>query len=319
MTDLAVIILTYNESIHLERALLHVKHLAKEVFVVDSYSTDKTVEIARAHGATVLQNRFINYAKQFQWALANAPITSTWVMRLDADEIIEPDLADEIATTLPTLPLGITGVNLRRKLVFMDRTIKYGGRGILVLLRIWRHGYGEIEDRWMDEHMIVREGKTVTFLGGFSDHNLNDLTFFTDKHNKYATREAIDALNQRLRFMPRPESMSVERSSFQAAVKRYVKEEIYNRVPFQISAGAYFLYRYVVKLGFLDGREGLIYHVLQGFWYRFLVGAKISELEAAISHVTKLEDILEELERTTGLTLGAASSSEGASAASTSG
>ncbi|MGY4344975.1 aryl-alcohol dehydrogenase-like predicted oxidoreductase/glycosyltransferase involved in cell wall biosynthesis [Bradyrhizobium sp. GM7.3] len=319
MTDLAVIILTYNESIHLERALKHIKHLAKEIFVIDSFSTDNTVEIAKTHGATVLQNRFVNYAKQFQWALANAPITSTWVMRLDADEIIEPDLAAEIASKLPALPIEITGINLRRKLVFMNRTISYGGRGILVLLRIWRHGYGEIEDRWMDEHMIVREGRTITFVGGFSDHNLNNLTFFIEKHNKYATREAIDALNQRLRFMPMPASLSVERSSLQAAMKRYIKEEIYNRIPFQISACAYFLYRYVVSLGFLDGREGLIYHVLQGFWYRFLVGAKLSELQVAISHLTKLEDIREELQRVTGLTLSSTSTSEVSSQISTSG
>jgi glycosyltransferase involved in cell wall biosynthesis len=303
MADLAVIILTYNESIHLERALRHIKHLAQEIFVVDSFSTDNTVEIARSHGAVVLQNRFVNQAKQFQWALENAPITSNWIMRLDADEIIEPELASEIADKLPSLPSDVTGINLHRKLVFMNRTINYGGRGILVLLRIWRRGYAHIEDRWMDEHMILREGRIATFLGGFADHNLNDLTFFTEKHNKYATREAIDVLNQRLRFMPRPEGMSVERSSLQATAKRHIKEEVYNRIPFQISAIAYFLYRYIVRLGFLDGKEGLIYHVLQGFWYRFLVGAKTYELEASISHLTNPEDIRTELQRRTGLQL----------------
>ncbi|MDA9479221.1 spsA [Bradyrhizobium sp. CCBAU 65884] len=303
MADLAVVILTHNESIHLARAIRHIKDVANEIFVVDSFSTDDTVEIAKAHGATVLQNRFVNYAKQFQWALQNAPITSNWIMRLDADEIIEPDLANEIASKLPSLPSDVTGINLRRKLVFMNRTINYGGRGILVLLRIWRRGLAEIEDRWMDEHMIVREGRTVTFVGGFSDHNLNNLTFFTDKHNKYATREAVDALNQRLHFMPTPESMSVEKSSLQAAAKRYVKEQVYNKIPFQISTLAYFLYRYFARVGFLDGREGLIYHVLQGFWYRFLVGAKITELQVATSHLTRPEDIKAELQRITGLDL----------------
>jgi len=303
MADLAVIILTYNESIHLERAIRHIKHLAKEIFVVDSFSTDSTIEIAKSHGAIVLQNRFINQAKQFQWAMENAPITSSWIMRLDADEIIESDLSDEISSKLPTLPSDVTGVNLRRKLVFMDRTINYGGRGILVLMRIWRRGCAEIEDRWMDEHIVLREGRTVTFVGGFSDHNLNNLSSFTDKHNKYATREAIDVLNQRLRFMPRPGSMSVKRNSLQAAAKRYIKEEIYNGIPFQISSVAYFLYRYIIKLGFLDGKEGLIYHVLQGFWYRFLVGAKIYELQRSISHLARPEDIRAELQRVTGLNL----------------
>ncbi|MCA1469231.1 glycosyltransferase family 2 protein [Bradyrhizobium sp. IC3195] len=303
MADLAVIILTYNESIHLERALRHIKHLANEIFVIDSFSTDNTIEIAKSHGATVLQNRFVNYAKQFQWALENAPIMSSWIMRLDADEIIEPDLSTEINEKLPSLPLDVTGINLRRKLIFMNRTIKYGGRGVLVLLRIWRRGHAEIEDRWMDEHMIVREGRTVTFLGGFSDYNLNNLTFFTEKHNKYATREAIDVLNQRLCFMPRPERMLIEKSSLQAAAKRYVKEEIYNKIPFQISSVAYFLYRYIVRLGFLDGKEGLIYHVLQGFWYRFLVGAKIQELSSSVDDLREPEAIRERLHRITGLTL----------------
>lgn len=301
MADLAVIILTYNEALHLERALQHIKPLANEIFVVDSFSTDNTVEIAKSYGATVLQNRFVNYAKQFEWALESAPITSTWIMRLDADEIIEADLSAEIAKKLPSLPSDVTGINLRRKLIFLNRTIKHGGRGILVLLRIWRRGYAEIEDRWMDEHMIVHEGRTVTFLGGFSDHNLNDLTFFTDKHNKYATREAIDVLNQRLNFVERPENLSTDQSSFQAAAKRFVKEHIYNRTPFQISAGAYFLYRYIFRLGFLDGKEGLIYHVLQGFWYRFLVGAKLCELQRSVAQLTDKGEIRSELQRLTGL------------------
>ncbi|WP_027524867.1 glycosyltransferase family 2 protein [Bradyrhizobium sp. Ec3.3] len=303
MAELAVIILTHNESIHLERALQHIKKIANEIFVVDSFSTDNTVEIAESFGATVLRNKFVNYAKQFQWALDNAPITSTWIMRLDADEIIEPDLAAEIAKKLPALSSDVVGINLRRKLVFMDRTIRFGGRGILVLLRIWRRGFGEIEDRWMDEHMIVRGGATITFDGGFADHNLNDLTFFTEKHNKYATREAIDALNQRLQFMPRPEGLSIAASSFQASAKRLLKEKVYNRIPFQLGAGAYFLYRYFFKFGFLDGKEGLIYHVLQGFWYRFLVGAKIEELQRSISNLTDPEEIRRELQRVTRLSL----------------
>jgi glycosyltransferase involved in cell wall biosynthesis len=303
MTDLAVIILTYNESIHLDRALRHIRDLAKEIFVVDSFSTDKTVEIARSYGATVLQNPFLNHAKQFQWALDHAPITASWIMRLDADEIIQADLAAEIAKELPRLPSDVVGVNLKRKMVFMNRTIKHGGRGALVLLRIWRRGFGRIEDRWMDEHILVQGGKTVTFRGGFADHNLNDLNSFTDKHNKYATREAIDVLNQRLRFMPSPESMSVEASSLQAATKRYIKEHVYNRIPFQISAVAYFVYRYVFRLGFLDGKEGLIYHVLQGFWYRFLVGARIEELQRSISNLSDSEEIRCKLQRLTKLPL----------------
>jgi glycosyltransferase involved in cell wall biosynthesis len=300
MTNLAVVILTHNEERHIARALASISTVAAQVFVVDSGSNDRTVEIAERHGAVVLKNKFINYAKQFQWALDNAPISSDWVMRMDADEIIEPDLIAEIAGKLPTLPADVAGINLKRKHIFMDHWVRHGGRYPLVLLRIWRHGLGRIEDRWMDEHMVVWGGRTVTFDGGFADHNINDLTFFTDKHNKYATREAIDVLNQRLHLFPRDEALNSESASFQASFKRWAKERVYNRLPFTFSATLYFLWRYIFQLGFLDGRSGLIYHFLQGYWYRFLVGAKLMELERAIAHLTDKQEILEELSRLTG-------------------
>jgi glycosyltransferase involved in cell wall biosynthesis len=303
MVDLAVVILTYNEERHIVRALESLAGIAREVFVIDSLSTDRTVELAKSHGATVLQNKFINYAKQFQWGLDNAPITASWIMRLDADEVIEPDLATKIRSELPTLGDDVVGVNLKRKHIFLGRWIRHGGRYPLVLLRIWRRGHGRIEERWMDEHMIVRGGRTVTFEGGFADHNLNDLTFFTDKHNKYATREAIDVINYRRNLFSRTIDLPANGGSLQAAVKRFVKEKFYNRVPYQISAPAYFLYRLILQLGFLDGREGLVYHGLQGLWYRFLVGAKVEELELAIAGLDDPAEIRATLRRVTGLAI----------------
>lgn len=304
MSTLAVIILTHNEAKHIGRALDSVAAIAAQVFIIDSQSTDSTVEIAQQHGAVVLQNKFINQAKQFQWALDNAPITTDWVMRLDADELIEADLVAEIQAKLPLLSADVAGVNLKRKHIFMDRWVRHGGRYPLVMLRIWRRGQGRVEDRWMDEHMVVQGGRTVTFEGGFADHNLNDLTFFTDKHNKYATREAIEVLNQRLFLFPRDEALTSESASSQAAIKRWVKERVYNRLPFTVSATLYFLWRYIFQLGFLDGRSGLVYHFLQGYWYRFLVGAKLMELERAIAHLSDKDAIRAELSRLTGHKLG---------------
>jgi len=301
--DLSAVILTFNEELHLERALASISGFTKEIFVIDSFSTDRTIEIALAHGAIVLQNKFINQAKQFQWALDNAPISGEWILRLDADEIIESDLATEIVQKLPALAPDVVGINLKRKHIFMDRWVKHGGRYPLVMLRIWRKGHGRIENRWMDEHIVIWGGLTVTFEGGFADHNLNDLTFFTDKHNKYATREAIEILNQRLNFNPRDHSVTTESTSLQTAAKFFIKEHIYNHIPFTISALMYFVWRYIFQLGFLDGRSGLIYHFLQGYWYRFLVGAKVMELERAISHLTDKQAITEELSRLTGHSL----------------
>jgi glycosyltransferase involved in cell wall biosynthesis len=300
---LAVVILTHNEERHIARALTSVAPIATEIFVVDSFSTDRTVELARSHGATVLQHGFVNYARQFQWALDNAPITASWIMRLDADELVEADLATTIRDELPRQPDDVAGINLKRKHIFLGRWIRHGGRYPLVLLRIWRRGHGRIENRWMDEHMILQGGRTITFEGGFADHNLNDLTFFTDKHNKYATREAIDVINERHRLFARDVDLSTEDGSRQAAIKRWIKEKVYNRIPYQISTPAYFLFRMIFQLGFLDGKEGLVYHGLQALWYRFLVGAKVDELEAAIAGLREPAHIRAELRRLTGLAI----------------
>lgn len=298
--DLTVIILTKNEAIHIRRALANIKGIAKKVVVVDSFSTDSTAEIAESQGAIVLKNKFINYAKQFQWALDNSEINTKWVMRLDADEIIEEDLRVELENKLNKLPDDIVGINIKRKHIFMGKWVRHGGRYPLVLLRIWRNGHGRIEDRWMDEHMIVWGGRTITIEGGFSDHNLNDITFFTTKHNSYATREALDILIQRLKLAPRDEALNAKSSSTQAAIKRWLKESVYNKLPFTVSALFYFLWRYLFQLGFLDGRTGLIYHFLQGYWYRFLVGAKLMELEYAISDTNNPAEINKRILELTG-------------------
>lgn len=300
MTTVAVLILTHNEGMHIRRSIESVSSFATQVFLVDSGSTDGTIETAESLGATVFKHPWTNYAQQFQWGLDNAPITADWVMRLDADEIIEPDLARTIVERLPTLPAAVTGVNLKRKHVFMGRWIRHGGRYPLVLLRIWRRGVGKIENRWMDEHMVLDHGDTVTFEGGFSDVNLNDLTFFTDKHNKYATREAVDVLNQRLNLFDR--NADGLDASAQAASKRGIKEGFYNRLPFGVGPVCYFLYRYFIQLGFLDGKEGAIYHGLQGLWYRYLVDAKILELSREIEGLPPT-DALTKLSRLTGLRL----------------
>ena len=281
--DLTVIILTHNEALHIVRAINAVRLIARDIIIIDSFSSDGTPELARAAGATVLQNKWINYAAQFEWGLANAPISTEWIMRLDADEVVEEDLSCEIIQKLPEIGRDVVGITLDRRHIFMGRWIKHGGRYPLRLLRIWRFGHGEIESRWMDEHIVVHGGKTISFRGGFSDYNLKDLTFFTNKHNSYATREAIDVLIQKYRLLPTDRSIVADGKNSQAARRRFVKEDLYNRIPFWLAATGYFFFRYFLQLGFLDGRQGLIYHFLQGYWYRFLVGAKVHEFELAMS------------------------------------
>lgn len=301
--DLTVIILTHNEARHIARAITSVRDIARRVVVVDSYSTDHTAGIAERAGATVLRNRWVNYARQFQWGMDNARIDTAWTMRLDADEIVEPDLAAEIRERLPALPADVAGINLHRKHIFMDRWIKHGGRYPLTMLRLWRTGRGRIENRWMDEHMIVWGGRAISFRGGFADHNLNDLTFFTEKHNRYATREAIDVLNRKYGLFAADGAIAVGASSLQVSVKRRLKQSLYNRAPFWLGPLAYFLYRYIFQRGFLDGRPGLIYHVLQGFWYRFLVAARVVEYERELGGCADNPARTEMLARLTGFEL----------------
>jgi glycosyltransferase involved in cell wall biosynthesis len=304
MLDLTVVILTHNEEKHIARALASVRRFAREVLVVDSGSTDRSVEIATALGARVLKHPFVNYARQFQWALDEGGIATRWVMRLDADEIVSDELAEEILQKLPALGDDVAGIRLKRRHVFLGRWIRHGGRYPLVLLRIWRHGQGRIEDRWMDEHMVVWGGRTIDFSQDFTDHNLGDLSFFIDKHNRYATREAVDVINQRHGLFARDDAVLSGSRDDQASFKRKLKERVYNRIPYPLSSTAYFLFRYVCQLGFLDGHAGLVYHGLQGGWYRFLVGAKVAELEAQLLPIDDKPAAIDKLRRLTGLRIG---------------
>jgi len=275
--DLSVIILTYNEQKHIERCIKSLLPIAKNIFIVDSYSTDKTVEIAESLGAKVYQNKWPgNHAIQFQWGLDNCPIETEWVMKMDSDEYVLPELAEEINAKISVLDDDVSGVYIKRRVYFMDRWIKHGGYYPTWLLRIWRYDKGRMEQRWMDEHIKLSSGKTVQFENDLVDDNKNNLTWWTTKHNNYATREAVDILNILYNFVSYDEVVP-NIFGTQEQKKRWLKIR-YASLPLFIRPVLYFHWRYFLKLGFLDGKQGLIWHFLQGFWYRFLVDAKIYEI-----------------------------------------
>jgi len=278
-SDISVIILTYNEEMHLERCILSIKGFAKDIYVVDSHSTDRTVELAESLGAKVYSNKWLNYATQFNWALENIPINTTWVVRLDADEVFTDELCEQFRKRVDMLGESVTGIYVRRKVYFMDRWIRHGNMYPIYLLRIWRYGKGRCEERWMDEHIKLDGGETVKFTGNIIDHNKRSLGWWTEKHNGYATREVIDLLNIKYRLV---EATSVKASLFgtQEERKRWLKL-LYAEIPLFVRPFMYFFFRYFCKFGFLDGKEGLVWHFLQGFWYRFLVDAKIYEIRRA--------------------------------------
>lgn len=273
---LVVLILTHNEEKNIGKCLRSVLPLTRKIFIVDSGSTDRTIEIARGLGAEVETHPWATYADQFNWGLDHLPFAADWVMRLDADEELMPDLVDALQTFLATAPAEVSGVYVRRRVYFLDRWIRHGGYYPTWLLRVFRNGVGRCEQLWMDEHILVSHGHTIRMAHDIIDHNNKDLTFWTDKHNKYANREVLDILSKEA-----PDSTGQQLvptiAESQAQSRRWVKNNVYGRAPLFWRAFFYFLYRYFVRLGFLDGKEGLIFHFLQGFWYRFLVDAKLYE------------------------------------------
>lgn len=278
MADVTVLILTYNEQLHIERCIRSVKPFAREIVLIDSGSTDATRAIAEREGCRVVEHAFTNHAEQFNWGLDNVAITTEWVMRIDADEYVLPELADEIERRLPTLPADVSGINLKRRVIFMGRWIRYGGYYPIVLLRLFRRGQARSEQRVMDEHIRVTTGRTVTFDHDFVDENLNDLTWWTAKHNNYATREALELMRLATARASGEDDGRFMVTTRQAERKRWLKEHVYARLPVGLRPLFYFIYRYFILLGFLDGYQGVIWHTLQGFWYRFLVDAKLIEL-----------------------------------------
>lgn len=277
--SLTVIILTFNEEKHITRCIQNLKRVTDNIIIIDSMSTDRTVEIATALGARVFQRAWPgNHSDQFNWALDNCNITTTWTMRMDCDEYLLDELIDEINTKLPLTKPETGGYIIKRRVIFMDKWMKRGGFYPHRLLRIWRTGTGRLEERAMDEHVVLEKGETEAFLYDMVDHNLNDLTWWTHKQNNYASREVKDLLDIE-RGTTSANNVDVSLKGEQSSRKRWIKEKVYSKIPLFVRPFIYFIYRYIIRLGFLDGGAGLVWHFLQGFWYRFLVDAKMYEFK----------------------------------------
>ncbi len=272
---IVAVILTYNEEIHIERCLKRLQGVVTDFIVIDSFSSDKTVAIAERYGAKVIQRSWKNYADQFKFGMEQVPNDANWIMRVDADEYLSKDYIFDIQHKLQKLDDDISGVYCGLRRVFQGKLIRFGAVNIK-MLRLWRYGKGTMETRWMDEH-IKLDGKAIHFDGYIVDHNLNSLSWWTSKHNGYSAREVVDILNKQYNFNRQGVQKLNIKSPF--GVKRWLKENIYNNLPGGIRAFAYFCFRYFIALGFLDGAAGLSFHFLQGFWYRFLVDAKLAEVK----------------------------------------
>ncbi len=279
MLDLTVVILTKDEELHIRRCIENVLPIAKAIYVVDSFSTDRTLDIAAEYPTVnILQNKWINnHAHQFNWALDQLPADTGWVLRLDADEYLLPELVEEIRQKLPTLGEETSGVVLNRRHIFLGKWMK---RGIypVKLLRIFKYGKGRCEQRLMDEHIQLTQSEIVEFDNDFCDHNLNNLSWFCHKHVNYAVREAADLLDIEYNITGAAQTDGSKKISRQALAKRNKKHK-YARQPLFLRSAAYFFYRYLFKGAFLEGKEGFLFSFIQGWWYRTLVDAKVLEIK----------------------------------------
>jgi glycosyltransferase involved in cell wall biosynthesis len=280
--SITAIILSFNEELHIGRCIERLWPVVERIVVIDSYSTDRTVEIARSLGADVLQNPWSNHANQFNWALDNVDVSTDWIMRIDCDEYLETGLQAELAGRLHTLPADVTACDFKLKVIFQGQFIRWGGYYRTWLTRLWRTGMGRYESRWMDEKILVEAGERIQLGGGdLVDENLKDLTWWTAKHNDYATRQMIDYINREHQFLGSVDPL--EKDANRAIRHKRMLRSAYAGMPLYLRTVLYFLLRYVFRLGFLDGRKGFVWHVLQGFWYFLLVDAKVDEARAFIA------------------------------------
>ncbi len=280
---ITVVILSYNEAIHIRRCIERIKPLASRIVLIDSLSTDGTVDIARELGAEVLQRRFTYHADQLRWGLDQADIRTDWILWMSCDEYLQPALMDEIRQRLPTLPASVSAIEYGLRIHFQGRWIRWGGHYDTVQIRLWRTGKANVEPKLMDERIVTESGETIRFAkGDLIDDNLRDIAFWTDKHNGYSTRHMVQFIDREYGITG-PRVKEGEGLNRQGRFKRMLRDGIYARSPLYLRAVLYFIYRYILRLGFLDGKQGFVWHTLQGFWHMLLIDVKMGEARKYIA------------------------------------
>ncbi|MFW0717099.1 glycosyltransferase family 2 protein [Pedobacter sp. N23S346] len=273
-SPITVIILTFNEENNIVDCVESVKDFATEIFIVDSGSTDQTLEMLSKYPVQVFQHPFKNYSQQRNWALENLPIKTDWVINLDSDQRLTEEFKKEVHQHLNSGKLDhINGFLASRKTMFMGKWIKYGGHYPTYHAMTFRLGKGICEQKLYDQHYLV-EGDTIKLKGDVIDLITESLSTFTLRHDKWSTLESIQQFSN-TNSSTATISGKLKGDSMQR--RRYFKN-LYERLPLFVRPALYFLVRYFFRLGFLDGTRGLIFHFLQCFWFRFLIDAKIYEL-----------------------------------------
>jgi len=282
---ITAIILTYNEERNLDDCLNSIHKYVDDIIIVDSISNDKTKDISKNYTNKFYENKFINQAKQFIWATKNCNITNEWILRIDADERWTQKGFEELEKIIQDD--SVNGVYVKMKIFFMGRFIKHGAFYPNYFLRVYKKSKGAMEDRWMDEHIKV-EGITVRSNIDVIESNYDrqeNIALWTTKHNSYSTREAVEFLIAKHNLYEIDTVANLFGNKTER--KRWLKENVYFRTPLFLRPFMYFVYRYIFKLGFLDGKEGFIFHTLHAFWYRFLVDTKVYQIEKLAKETNK--------------------------------
>lgn len=273
-SNIEVLIPTFNEEINLPHALRSVVEWADTVYVVDSESTDRTREIAESMGATVVVQKWLGYARQKNWALQALPWKSDWIFILDADEVITPELRDELMAIAAREPGSVaeSGFYINRLTRFLGKPIRHSGYFPSYNLRFFKKGCASYEDREVHEHMVV-DGATGRCKRLMLHEDRRGLEHFIAKHNRYSTLEARELLlHKESRHGNR--ATKLERG---VALRRWLKYNVQPRLPFP---GIWrFLYMYVLRLGFLDGITGFRFALMLAT-YDFFIAMKLAELKA---------------------------------------
>lgn len=276
--DMTAIVLAKNEEKNTQHCLQSIQGLVSRIVVVDSGSTDSTVAIAKRFGADIYHHEFVRYAAQFNWALDNVDVATKWVYRIDADEVVTPELASEITHACADHDDDdVNGMVMRFKVYFMGRFLTHGGIYPFYNLTIFRNGHGRYEDRAMGEHIYLTDGRTIDLRNDCLHYDFKDLNTWIAKHNWYATREVSDYC------AIRSQATCLENLYGEAEKAKSLRDKLYYRLPKFFRAHLYYIYRYYFRLGFLDGKPGKMHAFLQAYWYRFLVDAKIYEREMEAS------------------------------------
>lgn len=265
-----VILLSFNSEDTLGATLSRACEVSDEIFVIDSFSSDGTIALAESYSAKVVLHAFENYGAQRNWGIDNLPITGKWQLHLDADEVMDAELVAAIQA-LPDEPEHV-GYFVPRYVKFLGRVLRHGGMSPTWHLRLFRTGVGRCEDRKYDQHyLLIGPGTTGKLPGVMIDDIAMSLSEWTARHNRWADGEVaeIDAKHEAGRLVADSKGNPAQR-------KRALREK-YNKLPLFVRPFALFGYRFIFKLGFLDGTEGFIFWVLQTFWFRFLIDAKIWE------------------------------------------